>query len=179
MYAKCTWQLWNLGTSAVCTPNRVGSKMFNPGGRLFFTSSVWQKCLEFTKPKSSDINKRESRYTIKALIEISQNQAKILTYLIAIVELYIKVHKYNSLMNTRRIVIINIVKLIQKLQAWSTWWIKQLYEFETLFPYRKLEKQSFFRIKHFSIWTIFLVRQRNNSETSAQNRFETFQVGKK
>jgi hypothetical protein len=91
--------------------------MFNPGGRLFFTSSVWQKCLEFTKPKSSDINKRESRYTIKALIEISQNQAKILTYLIAIVELYIKVHKCNSLMNTRRIVIINIVKLIQKLQA--------------------------------------------------------------
>ena len=25
----------------------------------------WQKCLEFTKPKSSDINKREWRYKIK------------------------------------------------------------------------------------------------------------------
>jgi hypothetical protein len=39
--------------------------MFNPEERLFFMSSVWQKCLEFTKSKSSDINKRESRQKIK------------------------------------------------------------------------------------------------------------------
>ena len=39
--------------------------MFNPEERLFFTSSVWQKCLTFMKPKSSDINKRELMYTFK------------------------------------------------------------------------------------------------------------------
>ena len=39
-------------------------------------------------------------------------------------QLHIKTHKCNSLMNNRRIVIVNVVKIIQKLQAWPTWWIK-------------------------------------------------------
>jgi hypothetical protein len=65
----------------------------------------WQKCLEFTKPMSSDINKRESRHTIK-------DKDFLLTYLIAFVELYIKTHRYNFLMNIRRIVIVNVVKII-------------------------------------------------------------------
>jgi hypothetical protein len=39
--------------------------MFNPEERLFFTFLVLQKRLKSMKPKSSDINKRESRYTIK------------------------------------------------------------------------------------------------------------------
>ena len=69
--------------------------------------------------KTKEFRHKQKRIeiAIKTLIEICQNQAKILTYLIAIVELYIKVHKCNSLMNNIRIVIINIVKLIQKLQA--------------------------------------------------------------
>ena len=86
------------------------TKMFNPEERLFFKSSVWQNCLEFTKPKSSDINKRESRYTIKGTYwNMSKSSIGfLLTYLIAFVELYIKTHKCNSLMNNRRIVIVNI-----------------------------------------------------------------------
>ena len=37
--------------------------------------------------------------------------------LIAFVELYIKIHKYDSLMNKGRILIVKVVKIIQKLQA--------------------------------------------------------------
>ena len=44
----------------------------------------------------------------------------LLTFLIAFVELHIKTHKSNFLMNNRRILIINAVKIIQKWQAWPT-----------------------------------------------------------
>ena len=36
----------------------------------------WQKCLEFTKPKNSDINKRESRYTIKGALILKHVKIK-------------------------------------------------------------------------------------------------------
>ena len=63
--------------------------------------------------------KRESRYTIKGalLLKYVKINQRFSTYLIAFVELYIKTHKCNSLMNNRRIVIVNVVKIIQKLQA--------------------------------------------------------------
>ena len=98
-------------------------RIFNPEERLYCTSSFLEKCLEFTKLKRSDINKRELRYTIKGTYWIMSKSSKgfLLTYLIAFVELYIKMHKCNSLINNRRIVIVNVVKIILKLQAWPTW----------------------------------------------------------
>ena len=78
-------------------------------------------CLEFTKPNSFDINKRELRYTIKgaSILKYIKIKQRFSTYLlkIAFVELYIKTLKCNFLMNNRRIVIVNVVKIIQKLQA--------------------------------------------------------------
>ena len=74
----------------------------------------------------------------------------LLTYLIDFVELYIKMHKCNSLIDNRRIVIVNVVKIIQKLQVWPTWWIKTAIDSETLFQDRRRAIQSFFWIKDFS-----------------------------
>ena len=41
----------------------------------------WQKCLEFMKPKSSDINKRDSQYTIKGTYWNMSKSSKNIFYL--------------------------------------------------------------------------------------------------
>ena len=56
-------------------------RIFNPEEWLFFTSLIWQKCLKFTEPKSSDINKRELRYTIKGTYQNMSKSRKNVFYL--------------------------------------------------------------------------------------------------
>jgi hypothetical protein len=67
-----------------------------------------QKCPKITKPKSSDVKNQESRYTIKGALILKYIKIFkdfLLAYLITFVELYIKMHNCNFLMNNRRIVI--------------------------------------------------------------------------
>ena len=56
-------------------------RIFNPEEGLFFTSLIWQKCLKFREPKSSDINKRELRYTIKGTYQNMSKSRKNVFYL--------------------------------------------------------------------------------------------------
>ena len=71
----------------------------------------------------------------------------------AFVELYIKTHKCDFLMNIRRIV---IVKMIWKLQAWLTWFIKTAVDYGTLIQDWRLAIQSLFWIKDFSLWAVWV-----------------------
>ena len=126
---------------------------------IFLTTfTLGRICLKFITNSQNNVNKRESRYTIKGTYWNMSKSSKgfLITNLIAFVELYIKMHKCNSLMNNRRIVIVNVVKIIQKLQAWPTWWIKTAVDSKTLFQDRRRAIQSFFWIKDFSWKTISL-----------------------
>ena len=120
---------------------------------MYCTSTILEKCLKFTKPKSSDINKENQDTQVKAHIKKCQNQAKVfhLPTKIAFVELFIKLHYV--------IVIVNVVKIVEKLQAWHSWWIKTALDSETLFQDRIRAIHSFFWIKGFDgVWILQIAK---------------------